>query len=222
MTVEGENTIDQDTGAAGGEEVVDQNAGGTLLGSTPEGEPSADDVKGETGNSDEPKATEGDGPKGEGENAGEEGEEGAEKPAELKLEVPEGLDVPEDRLERFKAFATEKGLSQEHAQAILDNALEESKAEAEALKQQREQWREEFKKDPDWQKLAGDAKAAVKRFADEETASLLTETYLGDHPGVLRFLAKVGKATAEDAFHDGRGAPPKAEIPFAKRMFPNG
>jgi len=124
MTTEGDNTILDGAGEAGGDGGVEET-GSTLLGSTPEGEPSADNVKGETGSSDEPEATEGDGPKGEGENAGEEGEgEEGNEPAELKLEVPEGLDVPEDRLERFKAFATEKGLSQEHAQAILDNALE--------------------------------------------------------------------------------------------------
>jgi len=50
---------------------------------------------------------------------------------------------------------------------------------------------------------AGMAKEALKQFGNEELSDLMDSTGLGNHPEVIRFFFRVGKAMKEDNFSTG-------------------
>lgn len=47
---------------------------------------------------------------------------------------------------------------------------------------------------PAFDQTLADARSVVKRYGDAELAAALNETGLGDHPAVVRFVAKVAAA----------------------------
>ena len=61
---------------------------------------------------------------------------------------------------------------------------------------------------------------AMRAFADEGFRKLMNESGLGNHPDVVRFVVKAGKAITDDRFIvGGNGGAAKKDL--AHRMFPN-
>jgi hypothetical protein len=121
----------------------------------------------------------------------------------------------------FTAIAKEAGLPQATAQKVVDLQVKVQQKSAEAMQQRIAEHYEPVGGTPDkWQELAksdkeigGDkfeenrtiAAAARDRFGTPLLKKVLDVTGAGDHPEVLRFFLRVGKAISEDGFVPGRG-----------------
>lgn len=140
---------------------------------------------------------------------GEKPVEGA-KPAELT--VPKGF---EPHVEAFKASAKELGLEGEKAQKFVDAiaSIDAAKAKAvtEAFGAQDQKWLAEAKADPDiggakWDGAMKDVTRALKKYGGTPAegskvpplAALLHQSGLGNNKHVLRFLAAIGRVSADD------------------------
>ncbi len=171
------------------EPVVEAKAGETLLGGDTKVSEAAPKV--------EPKAEE------------------AAKPAEApkkvvpetySLKVPEGSVLSQAQVEAVSLFAKEKGLSNDEAQLALEQrsiaAADFAKTQTDSFEAVKGQWLEECKTDKDF---GGDklpetvrhAKVAVERYFPEIKAEL-DRTGLGNHPGLLRGMARIGREMGSD------------------------
>lgn len=208
---------DAETTEVSGEEPANPTpaADETLLagdGEQPKGEDtllSGDDPKGDDPK--EPKTPDGDEPSGAPEEYAE-------------FEMPEGAELDETLLSKFTPLAKELNLTQEQAQKLVNLQSEfvadQQAAIAKEHADQRAAWRDEIKALPDHGKVLADAKKAISAFAtDDETKTLLTQTWLGDNPHVIQFLAKVGKVIGEDGFPGASGDQPKAAD--ARALYPS-
>lgn len=128
---------------------------------------------------------------------------------ELKAEGAEEADI-----EATEAFAKEHGLTNEQAQAVLDQNLAKAvsfqEAQDAAFEKQKAEWADAVKADPD---LGGDkldqtielSRLAMDKFADQSFADMLNETGLGNHPELVRMMSRIGQVMKE-----GSGANPPA------------
>lgn len=126
--------------------------------------------------------------------------------------APEGMELNAETLDAFKVFAKDKNLNQAAAQSLVDMATglvaNAQQAQADAFAETASQWREATLKDPEFggAKLAENLPLATRardQFGTPELKQLLNESKLGDHPEVMRFFVKVGKAISEDTFVPG-------------------
>lgn len=137
-------------------------------------------------------------------------------PAPEKYEpftVHESMDADTPVMGEFAKLAKESNLSQEVAQKFVDLASKmqtgNTEAMQEAIETQAEQWAEESKGDKEF---GGDAfaenlslaKSALDQFGTPELKALLNQSKLGNHPEVLRFMVRAGKAISQDGFVPGR------------------
>ena len=121
--------------------------------------------------------------------------------------VPKDLPVDREGMATFKQVAADLGLSQEQAQSLVD--LQAGRIQA-AAAEQSAAWE---KQQADWQAAVradqeiggtemaarvGVAKRAIARFGSPALRKALTETGLGNHPELVRFAYRVGRAIADD------------------------
>lgn len=166
------------------------------------------------------------------------GEQAGEKPVEQKPEgapeqyedfkFEEGKALSEDMAADIKAMAKELNLPQAQAQKLADLALKRSEAtqtaQAEALERARTEWADSARADKEF---GGDqfdanlatAKKALDTFGTPELRSMLNESGLGNHPEVIRFMVRAGKAISGDRIVTGAAS--TAPTDPAKRLFPN-
>ena len=146
-------------------------------------------------------------------NTGAQGTE-APKPVPVELKLPEGFkETP--ALAQFKTLAGEVGLKSESAQKIFDvyqkAQAEQQEAQVADWKQQQTKWVESLKADKDFGGQAFDAniglvKRAINKFATPELRELFNNTWVGNHPAVVRLLHAVGKTLSEDTVAGTSGA----------------
>lgn len=137
------------------------------------------------------------------------------------VSVPDGLQVRPELMGEFKSIAAELKLPPEAAQRLMDLEIKNAQAQLEQQAQILEGWRKEIVGDPEFggsklPETTGAARLALKTY--DPSGSLLTEltqTGYGNHPGIIRFLARVGKSLAEDDLHTSRGE--KTETPKSLR-----
>lgn len=153
-----------------------------------------------------------------GDDKGKGAKEGA--PAEYAaFDLPEGVKLDESTMDEFKGVAKELGLSQEQAQKLVGlgakmqtgNAEAYTKALQETVDKTADSWKAEAKADKEFggdqfDKNLGVAKTALDTFGTPELKKLLAESRLGNHPEVLRFMFRAGKAISQDGFNPGRAA----------------
>ncbi|HEJ8055893.1 TPA: peptidase [Serratia marcescens] len=180
-------------------------------------------------NADNPNPGEGDNPEGEGkqegsktaeelaaekeakEKADKEAAEKAEKekkpaaPEKYEFSAPEGQELDANALAVFEPIAKELGLSQEQAQKLVDIYPQIQQQQAEAWSKQVADWGEQVKADKEiggdkFNASVGAAQRALDQFGNTELREYLNASGLGNHPALVRFCAKVGKAMAEDTF----------------------
>lgn len=138
-----------------------------------------------------------------------------EKPADAKPVVPEKYDLkpPEGSvldakaIETVTAQAKAMGLTNEQAQAYLNDKDTQVRSfhtqQKEALDARRVTWADAVKNDKE---LGGDnlnesvetAKRFVKEYASDALKKELDDTGLGNHPELIRMLARAGKAMKDD------------------------
>jgi len=158
----------------------------------------------------------------------------AAKPAEVTYEfkVPEGFDPNTEGMNELKATAKELGLTPEQAQRIADLGVKQAQGFAAQLADQQKtltaQWAEETTTDKE---IGGDklpenlgvAKKALDTFGTKELKTLLNQSGLGNHPEIVRFMVKAGKAISEDGkLVTGSAAQAdRAAMPIENRLYPN-
>ena len=162
------------------------------------------DGEGSEGNAGEKKAENGDEKSKEGEKK-EEAEQGAPEQYE-EFKAPEGLSYDDQFMGTFKDVAKELNLSQKQAQHLLDKCAPVlAQRQVEQIKAVSDQWVERTKADKEiggtnWTRAASD----IARFMS---------TPIGNHPGLLKMLARLGRAVGEadfprgDADRDGKITP---------------
>lgn len=147
---------------------------------------------------------------------------------ELELKLTDGLS--ESDLQEIKEFAKENKISNEVAQKILDGRLDlKSKfvaANDAALKGAIEGWKQQSMSDPE---IGGDnlqkslelANLTITKF-DKDFKGVLDKTGLGNHPMMLRLLARIGKHLQPDSMVPSKnGNPEGSRVSTADLMYPN-
>ncbi len=130
-----------------------------------------------------------------------------------ELVIPPGMTLSEAQQAIFEEQARELGLDNASAQKLLEIAYRNEDAHRSAYAQQVDSWAEEVRHDKDMggsamQSTLSYAKAALSRFDPSgELLEILQDTGYANHPKVIRFLASIGKAHAEDAVYMGQMAP---------------
>ncbi|MDW5502458.1 hypothetical protein R6Y99_21915 [Pseudomonas lundensis] len=124
-------------------------------------------------------------------------------PEKYELAAPEGQELDANALAVFEPIAKELGLTQEQAQKLVDIYPQIQQQQAEAWSKQGEEWREQVKSDKEiggdkYTANVGNAQKALDQFGSPALREYLETTLLGNHPELVRFFAKVGKAVSED------------------------
>lgn len=145
--------------------------------------------------------------------------EAPKAPEAYEFKVPEGRTFDPEVMTAYSEVAKELNLSQEAAQRLLDavgpKMAERQLAQVEAV---RMGWAESSKTDREFggEKLSENlsvAKKALDQFGTAELRSLLNESGLGNHPEVIRFMFRAGKAISEDRMVTGAAAQAKPSGP---------
>ncbi|MBH2961615.1 peptidase [Serratia marcescens] len=126
-------------------------------------------------------------------------------PEKYEFSAPEGQELDANALAVFEPIAKELGLSQEQAQKLVDIYPQIQQQQAEAWSKQVSDWGEQVKADKEiggdkFNASVGAAQRALDQFGNPELREYLNASGLGNHPALVRFCAKVGKAMAEDSF----------------------
>lgn len=201
---------------------ADDTSDSSLLGGDPDelaakAKENADGDAADTTDSDKAEAADGSEGGEEGKKAEEEGDakdDGAPDKYEA-FTLPEGMVATDDQLAAFSDKARELNLSQAQAQTLIEfeaeRMAEMQQAQFDAWENQKTQWVEQIKADPEiggrdqLQKQAL-AVRAVHRVGGEELVKALNETGAGNHPALVRAFYRIGLAMSEDHFK-GNGAP---------------
>jgi hypothetical protein len=150
-------------------------------------------------------------------------------PEKYEFKQPEGVAMDAELLGEFEGIAKELKLSQEEAQKVTDIGAKlaqkwEAK-QADVIQQAAAEWVTQATSDKEFggEKLTESlavAKKALNAFGTPELRALLDGSRLGNHPEVIRFMVRAGKAISEDRMVTG-GTGPKANADTAKTLYPN-
>ena len=133
----------------------------------------------------------------------------------------------------FGEVAKELDLPQDAAQKVLDKVAPVIQAkQAKVLEQVKLEWANDSQADKEFggENLAENlnvAKTALDAFGSDSLKSLLHETGFGNHPEIIRFMFKAGKAISEDSYvgnSEGamsEGADPKDFNSIANALYSN-
>lgn len=151
-------------------------------------------------------------------------------PEKYELKAPDGVTLDTEVLGEFEGLARELNLSQEKAQKVTDLGAKLAQKwgaqQAEAIQTVAAEWAaastsdKEFGGDKLDENLAV-GKKALEAFGTPELKTLLNESRLGNHPEVIRFMYRAGKAISEDRMVTGGAGPATAATTTAKALYPN-
>jgi hypothetical protein len=123
------------------------------------------------------------------------------------LKMPEGVEVDQAMLDQFAPTFKELGLTTKQAQALADKFIEaqtkQGDAQRETWAKMTGEWVDQAKADPEiggakWDATVKDASGIVKRFGNDALRDYLNASGAGNHPEMIRFMAKVGAMIGED------------------------
>jgi hypothetical protein len=160
-------------------------------------------------------------------------------PEQYTFEPPEGLELDEDTKGRIDAFADtarEMGLTQQQYQSLIEfdinRAQQLNEAAVESWNGRVEDWRKSAQTDKEiggeqFKENLAVAESALKQFGDADLRALMRSPTpdnpdgmaIGNHPAVLRFLNRVGKAIADPSLITGEKQPPIKRP--EERMYPS-
>ena len=147
-------------------------------------------------------------------------------PEEYQFEAPEGTDLDEGMVESFKPLAKELGLGQKAAQKLVDMVAKKTQEATEHQQQQEAkmiaEWQKEITSDPSHKELLSNAKLTVSKFgADNPEFEKLTKSWLGSHPGFVKFLASIGTHLKEADMDSGSAAAKSGDQSLGSILYPN-
>lgn len=144
------------------------------------------------------------------------------------ITLADGALLDKSGIDRLTEVAKTHQIAPEAAQAVaelMDKALQDAKATTEAQFQAlRAAWVDQIKADAEMGQGQYDAnmarvRNALDRYASPELRSALDTTGLGDHPELVRFLSKIGRAMSEDGEILRGGTPPPVNRTAAEIMY---
>lgn len=145
-------------------------------------------------------------------------------PEAYEFQPIEGAALAPEMLERFSGVAKELNLSQDAAQKVLDEMAPAIQAhQAAQIEAITKGWAEQSTGDKEFggeklQENLAVSKKALDTFGTPELRQLLNESGLGNHPEVIRFMYRAGKAIGEDKFL--AGGPANQSKQSAVDMYP--
>lgn len=151
-----------------------------------------------------------------GESEGKKEETAKPETAELELKLPDGVEADPELLKGFKALAQENKVPAQAAQGLVDLFVKAQQAQAEKLRStwetQQSQWAESLKADKEiggaqYEANKAVANKALSKFGSPALVNALVQSGLANHPDMVRFVVKVGKAMAEDSTAGTTGGP---------------
>lgn len=147
-----------------------------------------------------------------------------------QFQIPEGLTLDQDLVDKFVPIAKEIGLTQEQAQKIVDlQTAEIQRLEANQQKNWDEtlrNWDKQAKVDEefggkDFEANLGVAREAMDAFGNEALQDAMDTSGMGNHPEMIRLLFKIGQALKEHNLHKTHTGGGVAKTPVANVLFPN-
>lgn len=138
------------------------------------------------------------------------GKETTQAPEKYALTFEEGLFAPE-QISGAEAQFRELNLSNETAQKLVDLAAANQRAAQEQHATQVEGWKEDVRTDKEmgganFEATVMQARAGLKAFDQGgQVFAMLQQTGYANHPAVIRFLSRIGKAHGEDDAITGKG-----------------
>ena len=153
-------------------------------------------------------------------------------PPVLTLKAPDGSLLDAGAVERTTAQVAKLGLSQEHAQEVLEHVHKEVAAyqtaqEATAKRLMSQDWIAQVKADPElggakYDETIRMSSLARQRFMRPEFLQMLNDSGLGNHPENVRAWAAVGRLMAEANLITSGETPPAPPVKDPlKVLYPN-
>jgi len=152
----------------------------------------------------------------------------ASEPYTLEMN-DEDLPLLKQQLESFTGTCRELGLSKSQAEQVLawqKDRLREAETETRRNTEMVvREWNTEIRNDSEfggirYTRTIADARAALATFdPDGSLRQLLKDTYGEYHPDVIRFAARVGRASSEHQFVEGNAGPEPKQTPLAERFY---
>ena len=157
----------------------------------------------------------------ESETSDQEAPQGAPETYEFNTKITdESAELDPEVVTAFGEVAKELDLPQDAAQKVLDKVAPVIQAkQAKVLEQVKVDWANDSQADKEFggENLAENlnvAKTALDAFGSDSLKSLLHETGFGNHPEIIRFMYKAGKAISEDSYvGNSLGANAKGGVP---------
>ena len=123
-------------------------------------------------------------------------------PDEYEFKVPEGTELDSTMVESFKPLAKELGLGNTAAQKLVDLVATHTQRAVDAQREQEvkmiSEWKSQITSDPNHKEVIASAKLTVQKFGnDNPEFKKLTDSWLGSHPGFVKFLAQIGNHLKE-------------------------
>lgn len=146
------------------------------------------------------------------------------------LTMPDGVELDSEMMAVIGPVFKDLNLSNGHAQMIADKFIEVQQQragkQAEGWAQTITKWADDAKADPEmggnkWDGTVTAAKSTVDRFGTPALKEYLEASGAGNHPEIIRLMAKVGAMIGEDdpAISENPGVKPSADRAVA--MYPN-
>lgn len=155
--------------------------------------------------------------------------EGEGAPEKYEFTAPEGMELDQSMVEQFTPIAKELNLTQEQAQKLVDlhNQSVSSTIEAQAAEWNKtmKEWVDEIKQDKEiggqvFDENIGIARGVLEKYATPGLREVLETSGMGNHPEVVRFITRIGKAMQDDSIRTGNTATGAPKDP-AHVLFPN-
>lgn len=155
-------------------------------------------------------------------------------PEKYEFKMPEGTTLDSEILAEFESTARELKMPQEEAQTMLAKlapkiaerqAQQSAQQMAEQVEQASTTWTEASKADKEFggEKLTENlalGEKALAAFGTPVLRQMLAESRFGNHPEVIRFMVRAGKALSEDnRFVTGAKTPASKDA--ASTLYPN-
>lgn len=152
-------------------------------------------------------------------------------PEKYEFRMPEGTTLDSEVLAEFESTARELGMPQEEAQKLMEKlapkiAARQNQQQAELIDRASSEWTAAATADKEYggDKLAENlalGEKALTTFGTPALRQLLVDSRFGNHPEVIRFMVRAGKALSEDTFVPGGTKPPAAAKSAANVLYPN-
>jgi hypothetical protein len=116
-------------------------------------------------------------------------------------------------LDEIAAYARERGLSNEHAQALVErDSMQTVKLHAREAELSTE-WRKEIANDPKYNKpeVARRVQGLVQRYAPKRLQDIMKTTFAGDNSDLFKMFADISAGMAEDRLVLPGAQPPAAQ-----------